>query len=240
MTNHEILGHLADATDLCRRIAAADLADHPLYILPQSGITARMGWADGCFGYTSGTLDLLLKEEIGEAWQGRGPCIVVNDGLMLAEFGEESLAADINGIVPHELAHVLSREQLVTPWANPQPQHLSEHRQHVAKQVATDKGPPRVPWTGHELPFIRAFLHLAWRAEQIGQRILTAAFCAGPVCGLSSALTYQRSLGNEPARLADLPVRDILKEPLPREFLHLFINDLGRWDREQHFSNQGA
>lgn len=240
MTHQRFLRCIADAHNLCRTIAAQDLANHPLYILPQSGITARMGRANGCFGYTSGTLDLLLRDEIGDAWQGRGPCIVVNDELMLSEFGEESLAADINGIVLHELAHVLSREQLVTPWENPQPEHLRSHAQQVANHVAADKGPPRVPWTGHELPFIRAFLHLTWRAEQTGQRILTAAFCAGPICGLSSALTYQRTLGDEPANLADLPIRAILKEPLPREFLHLYINDLGRWDREQHLSNQGA
>ncbi|MFV0442167.1 MAG: hypothetical protein ACK5Q5_01205, partial [Planctomycetaceae bacterium] len=99
MTYRELLCRLADAHNLCRTIAAQDLAGHPLYILPQSSVTAKLGRASGCIGYTSGTLDLLLKDEIGDAWQGRGPCIVVNDGLMLAEFGEESLAADINGIV---------------------------------------------------------------------------------------------------------------------------------------------
>lgn len=61
-----------------------------------------------------------------------------------------------------------------------------------------------------------------------------------PMSNDAGRLTYKRVLGNEPARLADLPIRAVLKEPLPREFLHLFINDLGRWDREQHLSNQGA
>lgn len=79
MTDSRVESLFIQARDLCRRVAPIDLANVPLYILPSSRLTAKLGAARGCFGFTSGTLDLLLKDEIGTEWRGRGPCIVHRD-----------------------------------------------------------------------------------------------------------------------------------------------------------------
>jgi hypothetical protein len=63
------------AEDLCRRIVPRDLGDTPLYIVPLSQIQSMLGGPCACDGYTSPSLDLYLRNDIGPAWRGRGPCL---------------------------------------------------------------------------------------------------------------------------------------------------------------------
>ena len=230
--------HLAEW--LCRTVAQHDLDSHPLYVLPQSSLSGSLGQSCCPFGYTTLDLDLLLKAQIGNAWQGRGACIVVNDAAVYGEALPDSLTADFCGIALHELAHVLQRPRLFTDRPEPTEAEVQAQIRQLAAHVS-DESPeePSVPWARHDLPFIRAFLHLAHRAEQAGYPVCTAAFCAGPLYGLSSALTYRRALGDEPDRTADQPIREILRQPFPQECLPLFISDVGRWEREQRPEPQG-
>lgn len=57
-TASQFANYLAEGHDLCRQIAALDLAGHPLYIVAQSQIASEFGKAEGCHGYTSPSLDL--------------------------------------------------------------------------------------------------------------------------------------------------------------------------------------
>ena len=238
MTDSRVESNLSQAHDLCRRVAPIDLSDVPLYILPSSRLTAKLGAARGCFGFTTGTLDMLLRDEIGDAWQGRGPCIVINDQMILSELGDQHLAADFCGIVLHELAHVLIRPELFTEWKDPVPEQLDAKVRQLANHLAIDREPTR-PWDGHGLSFIRVCLHLAWRAKQCGHPVMAANLCAGPTYGLSSALTYQRLLGDEPAQLANQTLRQI-REPYPDEFFNQYLDDLARWERDHNSSFSGT
>ena len=69
----------ARAEALCRQIAPHDLDNLPLYIVPLSRITGILGGPSVCDGFTSHSLDLYLRDDIGSSWRGRGPCMVIND-----------------------------------------------------------------------------------------------------------------------------------------------------------------
>lgn len=69
----------ARAESACRAIASRDLEGTPLYIMPQSRLPAELGGRSVCDGFTTPSLDLYLRDVIGPAWRGRGPCMVIND-----------------------------------------------------------------------------------------------------------------------------------------------------------------
>ena len=61
-----------EATAVCSVIAASDLGDTPLYIVPLSRVAGILGGSAECFGFTSPSLDLYLRKDIGDSWWGRG------------------------------------------------------------------------------------------------------------------------------------------------------------------------
>ncbi len=79
------VGHLGDdsadlwqrAERLCRAVAAQELANLPLYIVPQSRL-AELGFADDQHGLTCLSLDLFVREYL-EDYRGRGPAMVINE-----------------------------------------------------------------------------------------------------------------------------------------------------------------
>jgi len=81
----------------------------------------------------------------------------------------------------------------------------------------------------HGERFLRAALHLRHRAEAAGVCIGPALICPNREYGLSHANVYQRALGDEPIRLADACIRDILVGPPPAEFSRLWADDLAHW-----------
>ncbi len=76
---------LAEAEWLCQAVAGRDLAGIPIYMVPQSSLPPDWGSADRCFGYTTPSLDLYLREHISE-WRGRGPAVVINDVALAEDF----------------------------------------------------------------------------------------------------------------------------------------------------------
>lgn len=216
------------AEHLCRAIATLDLAGWPLYIVPQSRLPDELGGKAVCDGFTCPRLDLYLREVIGPAWQGRGPCMVIGDT------GFEPLDAldaqcHLLAVVLHELAHILERpadadedvdraklifESLCVGHA-------------VSQETLPDKTAP--PFHGHGLRFIRAALHLQYRAKTTGVLVPLSGYCAGRQYGLSHPNRYRQALGKEPARLAGRPIRDILRASYPRAFRRLWAADVAHW-----------
>jgi len=218
------------AEALCRRIAPLDLGNVPLYIVPQSRLpTSRFGKSQ-CDGYTTGSLDLYCRKTIGAAWRGRGPCMVLNDAELI---GPNLLDAELffHITAVHELAHILERPALYHERPRTAPTAFGKEAANVARQVAADAPAivKVVPFLGHGLRFIRAALHLCHRAKAAGVEFGPSWICGGSGYGLSHAVCYRKVLGDEPRRLIDTRIIDILRSPPPKAFYRLWAADVVHW-----------
>jgi len=220
----------AQAETLCQRIAPRDLAGLPVYVVPQSALLADLGTADACDGYTTPSLDLYLRDAIGLAWRGRGPCMVIND-LVLLDEARDDLETYFLATVLHELAHVLERPALYRERPDAEPARLMFEALLLAQVVAEPPSPEdaRASLPHHGERFLRTALHLRHRAEAAGVCIGPALVCPNRQYGLSHANVYRAALGAEPIRLADARIRDVLASPPPAEFSRLWADDLAHW-----------
>lgn len=219
---------LADGEALCRTVASRDLEGTPLYVVPQSSLPTQCGSGDGCFAYTTPSLDLYLREHI-PGYRGRGPCMVVNDLALAEDIDEEDLAWQTLVTVLHELAHILDRPALFEERAGVDPNRLLFESLVVANASAS---PPRVDiplYHGHEAGFIRIALHLCFRARQLGYDIYHGVICGGHRYGLSHASRYLEALGDEPARCSGTLFRDIKTVTPPEAFSQLWAADFNNY-----------
>jgi hypothetical protein len=220
----------AQAEALCQRIAPRDLAGLPVYVVPQSALLADLGTAEACDGYTTPCLDLYLQDVIGPAWRGRGPCMVIND-LALLDEAPDDLETYFLATVLHELAHVFERPALYRERPNAEPARLMFEAlllaQIVAEPPSSEEARASAPHHGQR--FIRAALHLRHRAEAAGVCIGPALVCPNRQYALSHANAYRAALGDEPVRLADARIRDVLASPPPEAFSRLWADDLAHW-----------
>lgn len=221
---------VARAECLCRAVAPLDLADVPLYIVPQSRLPDHLGGKAVCDGFTSPRLDLYLQEVIGPAWRGRGPCMVVNDDFE-SHMDARDVESDIFHTVLHELAHILLRPTAHRHQPSDNPALLQFEALCMGNAVSREDEPAETaaPFQGHGHRFIRAALHLRHRAEVLGTLVPMFGYCAGAYYGLSHPNRYREALGDEPVRLADRRIRDILDTPYPKAFWRLWSTDVARW-----------
>jgi len=85
---------------------------------------------------------------------------------------------------------------------------------------------PIAAWGGHELPFIRAALHVQHRAERLGFTTTADAIgLAGHRYGLSKARVYLDALCDEPRQREAEGLLDVLRSPAPRSAQVLFERD---------------
>ena len=222
----------ARAEAISRQIAPLDLGDLPLYIVVQSRVPANRGGKSTADGFTAASLDLHLQDIIGTAWHGRGPCMVVNDiDLCDGQPDRADVESAFCGIVLHELAHILMRPVPFKPRPDAEPAQIVFESLVIGHAVATE--PPLSaqvePFADHEADFIRVALHLRHRAERAGMLVPMFFFCAGTYYSLSHPNRYREAIGDEPARLADMSIRNILDTPYPKAFWRLWTTDLARW-----------
>jgi hypothetical protein len=185
--------YLAEAESLCRIVAALDLAGHPLYIVPQSRIASEFGKAEGCHGYTSPSLDLYLQEFIDD-WQGRGPCMVVNDIAIDEDQDPDFHHRIVLNCILHELAHIVDRPEPV-PHRSIDPQRIKFEALVLAS--STKREASSQPTVGHGLSFVRKAIHLVERANRIGYDFGYAGVCRTQDYGLSSILNYVELIESE-------------------------------------------
>lgn len=217
----------ARAERLCRRVAPLDLGDGPLYIIAQSRLPDNLGGKSICDGFTAPNLDIYIRDEIGPAWRGRGPCMVVND-----EQGDpDCLETDIFRIILHELAHIISRPVARCVATVADPMRLKFEALCLGDAVSREPSPEIVttPFQGHGPRFIRAALHLRHRAELAGVPVPLYGYCAGNRYGLSHPNRYRESLNDEPDRLAGGSIREILDFPYTEAFWRLWTADVAHW-----------
>src|SRR5260370_24470605 len=92
---------------LCRDVAP-ELAQWPLYVVRGSTLPEGLSGGRGCWGFTAPNLDIFLRPSLGDAWQGRGMAIVLNDRLIELDDGPFSILQLAARIAIPELAHVLT------------------------------------------------------------------------------------------------------------------------------------
>jgi hypothetical protein len=219
---------VARAKSLCRTVASRDLAGLPLYILLQSEVADLMGRENFSDGYTTPNLDLNLRSCIGDAWLGRGPCMVVNDVSIAGEHFPEDVEIVAISTVLHELAHILDRPMPVDLLSVPSDDRIEFETLVIANAARHEYRPLPTAYFGHEDAFIRIALHLHYRANAIGVKTIPNLLCAGRRYRLSHAHRYIEALGDEPSDLVDLSFAEISRSPPPEAFTHLWLSDVRR------------
>jgi hypothetical protein len=214
------------ATSICRTVAGRDLAGLPLYILLQSEVADVMGPENFSDGYTTPNLDLNLRSCIGDAWLGRGPCMVLNDVSIADEHFPEDVDIVAMSTVLHELAHILDRPVPVELQTLPSEDRIEFETMVITNAVRHEYRPLPVAYHGHEDAFIRIAIHLHYRATAVGVKTIPNLLCAGRRYGLSHAHRYMEALGEEPIELAHLPFAEITRLPPPDAFIELWHADV--------------
>jgi hypothetical protein len=211
------------------RLAAPELDDVPLYFVRQSGTA----FADAMLhGFTHPQLDRWLRSDIGDAWEGRGVAVVMNDGDIDREPAE--VRADVvAALALHEVGHALA-----DGWATRRAEAREPTQEEVARIVPLAAAHAREPdaapeetgltlvsdFDGHDDRWVRAALHLRARLEARGIYIPSSRVI-GNRWGLQNPFAYQGALADEPAELADLTFEALLARPAPAAFVELWEED---------------
>ncbi len=231
--------HLAaHAEDLCRRLAP-DAAAGAFYAVLRPDLPPEyQGGDDGPLAATTRHLDLILRPtlEHQRRWHGRGPAILLDPAAIAASLARRPRSARrrtfpvvATAVVLHELAHIIAAGP--RDDAAPEP-GLIEFGRLVLAADLTGTVPPTsgpdaaVPWFGHEWPFIRLTMHLAYRAEALGYGLAATDIFDAAAHGLSFSRLYMAALGDEPQRLADRPITTIGRVPPPQAFADLWQADV--------------
>ncbi|MCY2987836.1 MAG: hypothetical protein NTY19_08240 [Planctomycetota bacterium] len=226
-----------------KRLVAMDYPGRPVYILSSAKLPPQFRSSD--WGYTMPGLDVVLRPSI-KSWHGRGPCMTVDSQAIhfaaknvRGFFVEDRL---FFGVVLHEAAHWLDKipaafetvhdpdtvESVRVTFAD----HLAVKASLAAEpqQPATSAAPANPPFDKHGAPFIRASVHLAKRAADMGwgHRVNLAAIVQHDY-GLSSLASYEAALGDEPQRLAGCSFAQIRVATPPPEFVAMWKADVKRW-----------
>ncbi len=216
------------AAAVCRTVASRDLAGLPLYIMLQSEVADVMGPENFSDGYTTANLDMNLRSVIGDAWLGRGPCMVLNDVAIADDHFPEDVDIVAMSTVLHELAHILDRPVPVELQTLPSEDRIEFETMVITYAVRHEYRPLPVAYHGHEDQFIRIALHLHHRAAMAGVETIPAILCAGWRYGLSHVHRYMDALGDEPAAMTDMMFQDIVRAPPPAAFTNLWLSDVRR------------
>jgi hypothetical protein len=196
----------------------------------------------GCFGMTGRGLDLVLRDAIGRKWKGRGAVMVLDEDQarwFAREFHPfllEAIAAprELWKAAAHELAHIAGRTILPSEETAEDPGFCEVVDRTLSEFCANS--PPvalvcPVPWEGHDGQFIRLLFHTAHRVRlAAGDWIGFADWFDSQQYGLPSREDqYRAALGDEPERLADVPLSKLPAVPPPTAFAELWAYDVREW-----------
>jgi hypothetical protein len=214
------------AEDLCRKAhdlclsVAPELATRPFYVVPMSALPPCLaGVARESDGLAGPALDRVLCGVIGEAWEGRGPAILVKT---------DGTERDVLSVAVHETAHVL-RER----WHHCDESDEDALKAAVELAMIADRAAGGARGDecftendrGHDAPWFRACVHLLLRARRLGVKVdLWQAFPPG--FGPTHAWKMIAALAGECGDWRAWPIAQILQQPYPPRFAALW-----RWGR---------
>ncbi|MBI5865590.1 MAG: hypothetical protein HZB38_13995 [Planctomycetes bacterium] len=244
-------GLAAQAQALCR-VVAPDAATGPFYVVLRPDLPAEyQGGEGGALALTSRHLDLMLRPtlERQRRWRGRGPTILLDPVAIAADAGHRPrpsrrrvFPAVAVGVVLHELAHIVitgPRDDEVEP----DPALIQFGRLSLAADLTGTEAPTNgpgaaVPWRGHEWPFIRIALYLAYRAARLGLDVAARDVFDAREYELSPTHRYVLALGNEPEHVAGRPITKISQVPPPTEFVELWQADVRGWMSQHEITHE--
>lgn len=226
---------VADAKDLCDRVAPAELANSPLWVIPQTNLPPLLGRDTVCYGYTSPSLDMHLHHTFAD-WEGiRGPVIVLGNLNIERDFPARTYNKML-GTTLHELAHILERPSLFQPRPYNQ-QYIHAEAIRVAEAVSRDEEGDGTtpPWTTHESRFMRIAYHLRHRAARLGYDIRSDEVYSPKRYGMSPAnpLSPMNAVANaikpEAEALCAATFRQIGSMAPPPSFKAIYEADKTTW-----------
>ena len=226
-----------------RNIEAACRAIFPertIYVLFESEIPRDLVCISAV-AYCGRHLDLIFRSllESQNRWVGRGAALVVGDRTLWkhAKYATSyNVAAHWRRLLFHMAAHELSHIVLRPITENEK--STSGGFESLAAFVSTktwcakDQAPAiadPVPWLGHDGPFLRTVQHVGFRMQQHVDFWLPLQWVDSTIYALSSETAYQRALGDEPQRLAGLPLSAVAEIQPPEAFVDLWRADLRKW-----------
>jgi hypothetical protein len=129
-------------------------------------------------GFTGRGFDLILREQIGRRWCGRGSVIVLSEHAAAAEVrwsrGNSPqkiwTRRELWKAAAHELAHVAGRQILPGEISDDAPDFVEVVRGGLASFCADPPAFPReleIPWADHDAAFFRLALHAAHRIRAV-------------------------------------------------------------------------
>lgn len=202
---------LYEAERLCYRCAPHELRGAHLYLVAKSDVPAELGGTSTVLtAWTSGTLDLQLREQIGAKWKGRGPCAVIDTTRDRAAVLGDAL---------HELAHRLEASRLFDPA--PRFVSITEAAHATAEELATAQPIARQLAT-HSATWVRLALHLAHRAQLDAIPEPPGAELVGYDFVRRVVLTMRTILWDECVRWECRPLAELKATPAPRDFCDLY------------------
>ncbi len=214
---------------------AAVLLPQPIYWLSTQEIppARRM---PGTLGYTGIRLDAGLRDVIGDRWEGRRPCVVLD----LDQIGPD--VRNVLAIGLHEIGHVCERPIDTSPvsptldrWAG------AEVELSIAFYSAGGDVTPAVPgWLFHDAGWLRIVTHAAYRAENAG-----IEFAFHNIFPRDNATTPQMhtawaTLHEEFAPLVDVPLMRLREYPIPEAYRRLWLCKVARWREGQPVNDSSA
>lgn len=214
----------------------------PVYIV-NSRLPAAMS---GCTGEN---VDLAYRSEIGDQWKGRGVAILLDTNkyqldtqrLRAVNNADDATIHAMEGYVVKTvlrlLLHEIGHAVMWTPSAVTSRKTQQDIRQTIDADVSAWTTPTTIdsrlpsPFSDHAADFVRACLHLHFRARRQGVSLPLFGLAAGYQYGMASIEKYRQALGNEPWRLQDASFQVIASSPPPRRFVDLWAADVANWLR---------
>ncbi|GEM_PF-1945227 len=144
--------------------------------------------------------------------------------VLSSEFAGRDADFEMNALVCHELAHLVSR-----PGPQENKINIEALKPVVAKPWRSwpaHCGP--LLWAGHDYRFIRTLVHIAYRLSSQGFLVDREASFSHRTYGLSSLSKYATALADEPSRLDWIPIAEVLATPMPQSFQKLWTHDVVR------------
>lgn len=179
--------------------------------------TQLVASATDFYGATSPRMTGWFRGEIGSRWQGPGPCALLNEMVLLEEFGGclSDATGAIAAICCHEFAHRLTDGCGLFEMPESDDRGLFEAMVFTSRSNDGERLPDPAPtYNPHSVAFVRAAFHLAHRMRVRGWKVPTSRlFGWWNRCGRPHL--YARLLADELEEFEAVPVEQVLTLPIP-------------------------
>lgn len=194
---------------------AIDIADEFLSLNPNEHAVVFSPSHDQVAAFTSPIADLMFRDRLRYEWRGRGFCCIYRQSVL--QMTEERTL----GVTIHEAGHYVEA-------CNRQERDDTNHDRAI--KAFWQNGLMGADG-GHNARWIRATVHLWWRAIELGYEVHPEAVMQLDRYGWSPTSEYVNTLISEATAKRTRPIEAILATPPPAAFSRLFASDTGKTPR---------